>query len=192
MRTRSRVGAGLAAGAAFVLAIWGWAQGQHTEHAAGTPPPTPSKPPVRITMEALHKSGGVPKGWKFSLPVGNVEAGRKVFVDLGCYSCHEVKGEQFPEAQKTADQVGPDLTGMGGMHPGEYLAESIVNPNAVILEEPGFTGPDRLSKMPSFNEDMTVAQLIDLVAYLKSLTGDRSAPASSPKRQAPSGGHQGH
>jgi len=60
---------------------------------------------------------------------------------------------------------------MGGRHPTDYFLESLVNSNAVIVEGPGFTGPDGLSKMPDYRDSMTVAQLIDLVAYLKSLTG---------------------
>lgn len=59
---------------------------------------------------------------------------------------------------------------MGQNHPAEYLAESILNPNRVLIEGPGFTGPDGLSKMPEYADTMTLRQLIDLVAYLKSLT----------------------
>jgi mono/diheme cytochrome c family protein len=148
-------------------------------------------------MEALHQAGGVPPGWKFSLPPGNAAAGRKVFIDLGCYSCHEVKGEQFPTKPGEKRDAGPELTGVGSAHPTEYFAEAIVNPNSVVLEGPGFTGPDGLSKMPTFNEDMTVAQLIDLIAYLKSLTagGHQPAPPSSapsPKKEPPTGGHRMH
>lgn len=124
--------------------------------------------PIRITMEELHKAGGVPPGWKFAFPAGDPAKGRQVFVDLECFSCHQVKGEAFPPGKK--DDVGPDLTGMGGRHPTDYLLESVLNPNAVIVEGPGFTGPDGLSKMPDYRDSMTVAQLIDLVAYLKSLT----------------------
>ena len=144
------------------------AQAQHHPGQQGIATKEPQKS-VRITTEALHKAGGVPPGWKFALPPGNPAAGRKVFADLGCHSCHEVKGEQFPPAEKP--DAGPELTGMGSALPAEYLAEAIVIPNGVIIDEPGFTGPDRLSKMPSFNDDLTVTQLVDLVAYLKSLTG---------------------
>ncbi|MDH3600928.1 MAG: cytochrome c, partial [Candidatus Tectomicrobia bacterium] len=48
------------------------------------------------------------------------------------------------------------------------FAESVVNPNAVIVTGEGYIGPDGRSSMPEYNE-MTLAQLIDLVAYLKSL-----------------------
>jgi hypothetical protein len=60
---------------------------------------------------------------------------------------------------------------MGGMHPAEYFAESILNPNAVIITAPGFTGPDGLSIMPDFRDSLTLAETIDLVAYIRSLTG---------------------
>ena len=156
-------------------------------HSQSPPKPEVSKS-VRITTEALHKAGGVPRGWKFTLPPGDAAAGRKLFADLGCHSCHEVKGEQFPPAEKR--DGGPELTGMGSMHPAEYLAEAIVNPNAVIIDEPGFTGPDRLSKMPSFNDDLTVTQLINLVAYLKSLTGGH--PQAAPKTPAKPPAQHGH
>jgi hypothetical protein len=41
----------------------------------------------------------------------------------------------------------------------------------VIVEGKGFTGSDGLSIMPGFGDSLTVPQLLDLVAYLKSLTG---------------------
>ncbi|MFZ1057796.1 MAG: cytochrome c [Candidatus Rokuibacteriota bacterium] len=125
--------------------------------------------PIRIPMEELHKAGGVPPGWKFAFATGDPVKGRKAFVDFECFSCHQVKGEKFPPGKK--GDVGPELTGMGGRHPTDYFLESVVNSNAVIVEGPGFTGPDGLSKMPDYRDSMTVAQLIDLVAYLKSLTG---------------------
>ncbi len=72
--------------------------------------------------------------------------------------------------------TGPELTGMGGEHPAEYIAESILAPNHVIVEGPGYSGPDGLSTMPSFIDSLSVAQWLDLVAYLKSLRGASDAP----------------
>jgi mono/diheme cytochrome c family protein len=124
----------------------------------------------KVTMEELHRSGGVPLGWKFALPDGDPGKGRQVFVDFECYKCHAIQGENFPAAGGEAKNVGPELTGMGGQHPAEYFAESILAPNAVILDGPGYTGPDGKSIMPSFADSLSVAQLVDLVAFLKSLT----------------------
>ncbi len=121
-------------------------------------------------MEELHRSGGVPPGWKFALPGGDAAKGRQVFADLECYKCHAIQGESFPATGGDAKNVGPALTGMGGQHPSEYFAESILAPNAVILDGPGYTGPDGKSIMPSFADSLSVSQLVDLVAFLKSLT----------------------
>ena len=119
----------------------------------------------------------MPLGWKFALPGGDPVKGRQVFADLECYKCHAIHGENFPAAGGDAKNVGPELTGMGGQHPGEYFAESIMNPSAVIEKGKGYEGPDGLSKMPLFNESMTVQEAIDLVAYLRSLKPVTGAPA---------------
>lgn len=119
-----------------------------------------------------------PKGWRFALPPGNVDAGRKAFVAFECFKCHAVQGEKFPAPKPDQGGVGPDLSGMGPMHPVEYFAEAIIDPNASAAwrikhhkeEKKGYLGADGKTKMPSYNGAMTVQQLIDLVAYLKSLS----------------------
>jgi len=131
-------------------------QHQHVGEPAGS---------VRITMDALHAAGGVPRGWLFTPPAGDAPRGRAVFARLQCYSCHVVAGEDFPPP--TAP--GPELTGMGGHHPAGYLVESVLNPNAVIVEGPGYVGPDGRSTMPDYRDNLTAAELVDLVAYLRSL-----------------------
>lgn len=128
--------------------------------------------------DAQHHTGshgdqhGMPKDWKFTLAEGDAAEGRKLFVEIECYKCHEVKGESFPNVAANEKGVGPELSQMGGMHPVEFFAESIANPNAVIDEdakEQGHVGPDGRSKMPSFADILTVKQLTDLAAYLVSL-----------------------
>jgi putative copper export protein/mono/diheme cytochrome c family protein len=121
--------------------------------------------PYRVTMTELHQRGGVPTGWIFAPPPGDAARGRKVFVALECFRCHAVRRAGFPPPSGS----GPDLTGMGDHHPAGYFAESIMNPNAVIVEGPGYTGPDGRSIMPNYNEGLTIKQLADLVAYLLSL-----------------------
>jgi mono/diheme cytochrome c family protein len=163
----------------LAAASWAWAQ-HHGDHAAAAGQPANAAPaPIRVTMDALHAQGGVPTGWRFLVPPGDVTQGRKVFVALECFACHAVQGEDFPQASKTRPDSGPVLTGMGSHHPPEYFAESIVNPNRVVVLGPGFTGQDGLSKMPDYSDSLTIKQLVDLVAYLKSLT-------------APAGEHGGH
>ncbi len=137
--------------------------------------PVKAKGPVRITDEELHRHGGTPPGWKFTVPDGDPKAGRALFIKLECYSCHQVEGEKFP-GSATERQTGPDLTGIGPEHPAEYLAEAILNPHAVIITEPGYTGQDGLSTMPSYADLLTLQEWIDLVAYLRSLTGGNADP----------------
>jgi len=122
---------------------------------------------ARITMQELHASGGVPKGWMFTPPSGDAAKGRAVFARLECYTCHAVGGEKFPRPSK----VGPALSDVGHHHPAGYLLESVINPNAVIVEAPGYTGPDGRSIMPDYRDSLSTRELIDLIAYLKSLGG---------------------
>jgi copper resistance protein D len=121
--------------------------------------------PFRVTMEELHESGGVPPGWVFVPPAGDAAHGREVFIRLGCYACHRIKGEELPPSSA----LGPELTGVGQHHPAGYLLESILNPNAVIVQGRGYTRPDGASAMPDFRGQLSVSDLVDLVAYLKSL-----------------------
>src|SRR5215470_11766399 len=134
----------------------------------------PERPPaasaVHLSMAALHASGGVPPNWRFSPPPGDPRVGRDLFARLGCPTCHVVGGESFP----APTGVGPELTGMGSHHPAGYFAESIVNPDAVIVDGAGYTGPDGHSVMPTY-PDLTVEQLADLVAYLQTMTDPRGA-----------------
>jgi hypothetical protein len=171
-------GAGVAALAALLIAFVAvaWAQHQHgapdTGAKAAPPAPPSGKTPRRVSeAEMHHLPGGVPAGWRFSWPDGDAKKGREVFAKLECYQCHEVPGGGFPEVQPDPTRRGPALAGMGSKHPPEYFAESILNPNAIVVTGPGFTGPDGLSIMPDFRDSLTLAETIDLVAYIRSLTG---------------------
>jgi hypothetical protein len=183
---------GLALGAAVMVLAGASAAGKDDDHThpPGTPPHEHPRAPVRITMEELHKHGGVPPGWRLTVPAGDPRQGREVFAKLECFKCHEVKGEAFPGTAKGPDHAGPALNGMGSHHPPGYLLEAILNPNAVIVTGPGYTGPDGLSIMPDYRESLTVAELIDLVAYTQSLEGDHPhAPAGGAPPASPAHSH---
>lgn len=172
------------AGVGFGLSAWG--QG-HVHGQAGSASPPPAS--IRITMDALHAAGGVPTGWRFTMPAGDAAAGRQAFVDLKCYACHVISGEQFPLKLGEVATAGPELTGMGGHHPAEYFAESIVNPSAVLVEGPGYIGGDGRSIMPTY-PDMTLAQLANLVAYLKSLGAPHAGHSDNAIREQTAGGYR--
>jgi hypothetical protein len=109
---------------------------------------------------------------------------------LECYSCHEVKGETFrkPDPIAERENVGPELSGMAPLHDAEYFAEAIINPNAAVEEGKGYQAADGSSKMPSYNELVTVQEVIDLVAYLKGLAASGGRPARG-TILPPAGGH---
>jgi cytochrome c oxidase subunit 2 len=91
------------------------------------------------------------------------QSGERLFQRLGCYSCH----------RSDAPGRGPVLTGLFGtkvtLQSGEpvmadeaYLRESILNPAAKIVA--GFR-----TQMPTFQGQVTEEQLLQLIAYIKSL-----------------------
>jgi mono/diheme cytochrome c family protein len=117
---------------------------------------------------------GTAAGRKFTLPAGDPATGQKTYVEVECYKCHEVKGETSPAVADADKGVGPELSQMAGMHPVEFFAESIIDPNTFIdpdAKERGYLGDDGRSKMPNFNDILTAKQVSDLAAYLASLKG---------------------
>ncbi len=173
-------GAVLTCGLLLFSIVNGWSdqpppESGHHHHPAVTPPQKIVQPKDPVKQQPRLET---PPRWRFAIPAGNHHAGRQVFVDFECFKCHEVFGEDFPAPKAEQGDVGSALSGMGAMHPAEYFVETIIDPNASVAwrithhkaELKGYLGPDGTTKMPSYNDSMTVQQLIDLVAYLKSLT----------------------
>jgi sulfur-oxidizing protein SoxX len=134
---------------------------------------------LRVAAQpAAHGEHGTPAGWSLSWPTGDPSRGRAAFVRFECYSCHEVRGERFP-APNEPGKLGPELSVMGPVHEAGYFVEAIVNPNAVVDRGRGYEAADGSSKMPSYNDSLTVQELIDLVAYLKALRSPATGPAGS-------------
>jgi len=109
-------------------------------------------------------------------------AGQQLFQTLGCASCHGANGE---------GGRGPTLAGIFGnnqtLQTGEivrvdegYIRESILNPQAKLVT--GF-GPI----MPTFQGQVSEDQMVQLIAYIKSLHVEGAAPttAASPPATAP-------
>ncbi len=106
---------------------------------------------------------------RLSLPEGDAERGRETFVVLKCSACHEVRGDVAMEGTVAA-RPGPKLGVAQSRYKSDFLADSIVFPSHAI--KPGTQTPDTvkgISRMGDFSDTMTVRELADLVAYLKSL-----------------------
>jgi mono/diheme cytochrome c family protein len=90
-------------------------------------------------------------------PSGSAEAGRAVFLDQGCGSCHT-----FSPAGSTGT-VGPNLDEALAGKDAAFIRQSIVDPNAEVAS--GFSA----GVMPqNYEEQLSPEQLDDLVAFLAS------------------------
>jgi putative copper export protein len=122
------------------------------------------KPTSHVTLTQPRSNSSTSRVGTVTPPPGNVNHGRAVFVRLQCFTCHTAQDERDP----APSLPGPDLSGAGRHHPG-YLVESIINPNAMIIDGPGYANSYGLSIMPDYRDQLTIGELIDLVAYLQSL-----------------------
>jgi hypothetical protein len=114
----------------------------------------------------------VPPGWRFTMPTGDATAGKQAFEKMQCYSCHTVRGQRFGDPSQKPGSIGPDLTAAHAQLPAEYLAESIVSSSRVLSHgqfRAAYRAADGRSRMGDYSEIMTVRELIDLVAFLRSL-----------------------
>lgn len=99
---------------------------------------------------------------------GDRTRGEKLFSSVGCIGCHTVKG--------VGGNVGPDLSAVASRAPGRaraqgldrpelYFVQSVVYPRAYVVQ--GFN-----PVMPDWKQmQLTEKDLADLVAFLKTLTG---------------------
>ena len=104
-----------------------------------------------------------------------VEAGRELFeTKLGCASCHA--GGPAQRGAKLEGIFNHDVKLVGGQTvkaDEEYIKNSILNPSGQVVE--GFQ-----PIMPTFKGQVTEEQLLSLVAYIKSLSGDQNAASTTP------------
>ena len=112
---------------------------------------------------------GVEPARGFFIPKGSAESGRKAFVRLQCTACHRVLGEAGLPAV-VAQNPGPVLGKPQAAYSRGWLASTIVSPSHTIAwDSAGLASGSELSRMGDFTETMTVRELIDIVAYLKSV-----------------------
>ena len=107
-----------------------------------------------------------------------VAAGAKLFQDLVCNTCH--MGDTQGRGPVLTGVYGKPVQLQGGgtvIADDAYLRESIVNPQAKIVA--GFQ-----PVMPTFQGLVTEEQLLQLIAYVRSLSqpGAAPAPAATPKQ----------
>lgn len=105
------------------------------------------------------------------LPEGDAEAGRAAFIHYQCTACHRVRGDESLPAT-TAEPVPFRLgEGVSSRPTDERLVTHIINPNHVVRtpQRPEVAGPSGRSRMTDYTEVMRVRDLVDLVAYLRTV-----------------------
>jgi hypothetical protein len=125
---------------------------------------------------------GPQSGRGLRLPEGDLEAGKLAFQELACTTCHDVVGVPLEAPGERPDSIvtlGGEVTRVETYG---QLVTSIVNPSHRISgrypREKVAHGD--VSMMANFNDLMTVAQLIDLTAFLQSRYELRREPLYVP------------
>ena len=91
---------------------------------------------------------------------GNPKLGADLFFNqMKCVACHQVNG--------TGGILGPDLTSIGAINTQEYLRESILDPNKVVVK-----GYEKNVMPRFFRNHLSPADLDNLVAFLMTLKGE--------------------
>ncbi len=112
-----------------------------------------------------------------------VAAGQDLFENkLGCASCHQGGADQ--RGAKLEGIYGKDVKFVGGQtarRDDEYIRNSILNPSAQIVE--GYQ-----PIMPTFKGQVTEEQLVQLVAYIKSLSNNTAGATTTSAPAANTGG----
>ncbi len=132
--------------------------------------------PVAIAVFVLLAGcdAGPKSGRGFSLPDGDVDSGRTVFVDLQCNACHYVGGVEQLAANDAEDEdrISVMLGGrVGTVRTYGQLVTSVINPSHRLIRrypEADMTDQTGQSLMRNYNDVMTVQQLVDVVAFLQS------------------------
>ena len=107
---------------------------------------------------------------KVLLPNGDPVVGRATFLQFKCNACHMVSGPQaqgmaLPVTTAPAPLLNSDIA---RQDPGR-LVTSIIAPSHTISQIVAEETEGELSPMGDFSKTMTVRQLLDLVAFLRSV-----------------------
>lgn len=106
----------------------------------------------------------------FHLPDGDVEKGKAAFAALKCYSCHTVDGAETPLPTVTKHKpivIGGEVARIKTY--GELVTSVIDSSHRMSAQvKKDWEVDGKLSPMPNYNREMTVGQMIDLVAFLQS------------------------
>jgi len=107
------------------------------------------------------------------LPQGDARAGRQAFQELKCHLCHRVAGEK-EFSSPIAELKGPDLNATLQLQTASDIAAAIIAPSHSLSVRTSESVKAQmwrqgLSPMGDFSRALTVRQLADLLAYLRTV-----------------------
>ncbi|PLW70754.1 c-type cytochrome [Pseudohalioglobus lutimaris] len=105
----------------------------------------------------------------FTLPEGDVKRGKAAYVEYGCNACHQHSDVPQLESALAAELSVPLGGETARVRTYGELVTSVINPSHRIAKRRSIEVADETgnSKMVTFNDVMTVTQLIDMVAFLQ-------------------------
>lgn len=111
----------------------------------------------------------------FQQPAGNAGQGKSVF-DQKCASCHSIGGGKL---------IGPDLKGVTGQRPHDWLINFITTPDKVIASGDA-TAKQLVGEygMPMPNVGVSQQQAEDILAYIQQQSGGAAAPPGGAQQGA--------
>lgn len=109
------------------------------------------------------------EGKGFSLPPGDESQGKVAIQKFHCTDCHDIKGLEWTGGDATVKIPLGGAVSKAKTY-GE-LVTSVINPSHKIASnyEQPVRNPDGSSLMRSYNDVMTVQELVDIVAFLQSV-----------------------
>jgi len=122
---------------------------------------------LALSLQGCFPGPESPKG--FSLPKGDAVEGEKVLMKYQCLACHHLEGIDYETLNKELQP--PVILGGASTRVKTYadLVTSIINPSHKLARNYHLSLIQQggVSKMPIFNDVMTVTELVDLVTFLQ-------------------------
>lgn len=125
---------------------------------------------IGALLMVLAISGCERQSKGFALPPGDAARGKAEFVSLGCNHCHRIEGSVERADDSSYPEVDVRLGGrVSRIKTYGELVTAIIHPARDLSrgDTPSLVTEDGRSKMPVYNDTMTVSQLVDVTTFLQ-------------------------
>ena len=126
---------------------------------------------LMVSFVSILPGCNVGEEWQneIHLPAGDATKGEELFASVGCVSCHAVGDAEFEDSAEAGGVFVRLGSETGGRMSYGQLVTSVVNPSHRLA--PKYFSEniknDGESLMANYNDELTVTQLTDIVAFLQ-------------------------